>query len=623
MFHVPLFFIYSPRIMSTSSEEARRALARSLEHLHRDEPVQAELAARQALAAEPSSLEALNCLAYSLHLQARHRDSEQAYLQLAKLQPSQPLHWMNVGTARRCDDRIDEALFAFAKAAALGANTADFYYNVALAHITRDDYQAARSLLQKALQLAPDDAEIRYRYAFCCYEVMSTDEALAALQGWEKLSAEPDLAASAGQLLMKLGETKRAETAVRSAAADGDPDVRATLTLIQLLERTNRTSEASALFAQLRTHPEAASLGDDLLITEAQLAQRNSQHEVAVNLLEQVLGRCKRGHLRHFQQFPLAKSLDALRRYDAAFETLTGAHASQRAYIELLDPPALHVPPLSITEFACSPADVARWDHDGAPATARSPIFIVGFPRSGTTLLEMVLDAHGQLQSFDEQAFLQHALDDILAEGVEYPGALSSLQHAQLENIRARYWSKVAGRLELKPGARVIDKNPLNILRLPVIRRLFPNAKIILAIRHPCDVILSCFMQHFRAPDFALLCQDIPTLAAAHRRMFDFWHAQQAILQADVLELRYEDFVADFVPNVQRVFDFLELPWDEAVLSPARRAHEKRFIGTPSYSQVIQPINTRSVGRWKNYETHFAAALPHLTHYLERWSYPL
>lgn len=609
--------------MSTPSEAAEHALARSLEHLHRDEPVQAELAARQALAADASNLEALNCLAYSLHLQARHRDSEQAYLQLAKLQPSQPLHWMNVGTARRCDERIDEALFAFAKAAALGANTADFYYNVALAHITRDDYQAARSLLQKAVQLAPDDAEIRYRYAFCCYEVLSTDEALAALDGWEGLSAASDLAASAGQLLMKLGETTRAETTVRGAAADGTSDLRATLTLIQLLERTNRTAEASALLAQLRTHPEAASLGDDLLITEAQLAQRNSQHEEAVKLLQQVLGRCKREHLRHFQQFPLAKSLDALGRYDDAFDTLTGAHASQKAYLELLAPPALYAKPLSITEFGCGPADVARWDHDGAPDTAHSPIFIVGFPRSGTTLLEMVLDAHGQLQSFDEQAFLQHALDDIVAEGVEYPGGLASLKRTQLDSIRARYWSQVARRLTLRPGARVIDKNPLNILRLPVIRRLFPNAKIILAIRHPCDVILSAFMQHFRAPDFALLCQDIPTLAAAHRRMFDFWHAQQAILQADVLELRYEDFVGDFVPNVQRVFDFLELPWDEAVLAPARRAHEKRFIGTPSYSQVIQPINSRSVGRWKNYEAHFAAALPHLTHYLERWRYPL
>ncbi len=220
-------------------------------------------------------------------MQAKHRESEEVYVALANLEPSQPLHWMNVGTARRCDDRIDEALYAFARAAALGANTADFYYNVALAHIARDDYEAARSLLQKALTLAPDDAEVRYRFAFCCYETLRTDEALAALDGWETLAAAPDVSASAGHLMMKLGEIGRAEPTVRKAVLQGDADPRATLTLIQLLERTNRIAEARALFDELRTQSAAASLGSDLKMTEAQLAQRESRHEAAVALLSE------------------------------------------------------------------------------------------------------------------------------------------------------------------------------------------------------------------------------------------------------------------------------------------------------------------------------------------------
>jgi Flp pilus assembly protein TadD len=615
---------FSPFLaMLTRTEPSEHSLARAIEHLRRNEPLPAEVAARQLLAADPSNKEALKTLAYSLHMQARHRESEDVYRALVKLEPSQPLHWMNVGTACRCDDRIDEALFAFAKAAALGADTADFYYNVALAHISRDDYQAARTLLERAMRLAPDDAEIRYRYAFCCYEALCTDEALAALNGWETLTATPDLAASAGQLLMKLGEVSRAETTVRSAALDADADPRATLTLVQVLERTNRTSEASDIFDQLRVHPAAASLGDDLLITQAQLAQRASQHELAVELLERVLAGCKRPHLTHFQQYPLARSLDALGRYAEAFAMLEAAHASQSSYIKLLAPPAIYATqPLSIAEYGCDVSDVARWDDAGAPAAADSPIFILGFPRSGTTLLEMVLDAHERLRSFDEQPFLQHALEDILAENVQYPEELALLKPAQLQAIRSKYCSKAAGRMRLDPGQRLVDKNPLNILRLAVIKRLFPNAKIILAIRHPCDVILSCFMQHFRAPDFALLCKDIPTLAAAYRKTFDFWYAQQAMLQADVLELRYEDLVNDFQLNVRRVLDFLGLPWDEAVLSPATRAQDKRFISTPSYSQVIQPINDRSVGRWRNYTAHFSASLPTLTPLLQRWNYP-
>jgi Flp pilus assembly protein TadD len=596
-------------------------LARSIEHLSRNEPEQAEGAARQALAADPHNLDVLKALAYALHVQAKHRESEGVYVALANLEPSQPLHWMNVGTARRCDDRIDEALYAFARAAVLGANTADFYYNVALAHIGRDDYEAAQSLLKKALTLAPDDAEVRYRYAFCCYETLRTDEALAALEGWETLAAAPDISAGAGHLMMKLGEIGRAEPTVRKAALQGDADPRATLTLIQLLERTNRIAEARSLFDALRAQPAAASLGSDLRMTEAQLAQREAQHHTAVALFSDLVAECKQPHLRHFQQYPLARSLDALGRYGEAFATLSEAHASQLAYIKLAASPALYAPPLAITDDACEAQDIARWVDDSEPPAAQSPIFIVGFPRSGTTLLELVMDAHPQLQSIDEQPFLQNALDDMLAEKVRYPGELATLTQVQLERIRGAYWAKTARRVERTPGQRLIDKNPLNVFRLPVIKRLFPNAKVIFIIRHPCDVILSCFMQHFRAPDFALLCQDIPTLAAAYRRTLDFWHSQQALLQADVLELRYERFVDDFEPNARRVFDFLELPWDPAVLAPAKRAHEKRFISTPSYSQVVQPINARAVGRWRNYQAHFTASLPILMPYLERWGY--
>ena len=608
--------------MLTRPDPAEGLLARSIEHLSRNEPAQAEDAARQALAADPQNLDALKTLAYSLHVQAKHRESGQVYLVLANLQPSQPLHWMNVGTALRCDDRIDEALFAFARAAALGADTADFYYNVALAHIGRDDYEAARSLLQKALKLAPDDAEVRYRYAFCCHETLRTDEALAALEGWEALAAAPDVSAAAGHLMMKLGEIGRAEPTVRNAALKSDADPRARLTLIQLLERTNRIPEARSLFEQLRAQPAAASLGSDLKMTEAQLAQRESKHETAVALFSDIAAECKQPHLRHFQQFPLGRSLDALGRYGEAFATLSEAHASQLAYIERTASPAIYAaPPLTITDHGCAAEDIAGWQDGSAPPMAESPIFIVGFPRSGTTLMELVLDAHPQLQSIDEQRFLQNALDDMLAEKVRYPGELAALTQAQLERIRAAYWAKTARLIERAPGQRLIDKNPLNVLRLPVIRRLFPNSKVIFAVRHPCDVILSCFMQHFRAPDFALLCRDIPTLAAAYRRTFDFWHSQQALLHADVLELRYELFVDDFEPNARRVFDFLELPWDPVVLSPAKRAHEKRFISTPSYAQVVQPIHARAVGRWRNYQAHFTSSLPILMPYLERWDY--
>ena len=232
-----------------------------------------------------------------------------------------------------------------------------------------------------------------------------------------------------------------------------------------------------------------------------------------------------------------------------------------------------------------------------------------------------MLDAHPLLRSMDEQPFLQNAIDRMESFGVRYPDQLGALTPPQLEQARGHYWSLVAAKVRLQPGQRLVDKNPLNLLRLPAIRRLFPRAHVILAIRHPCDVVLSCYMQHFRAPDFALLCRDLPTLARGYRRAFDFWYGQAQLLRPACLELRYESFVADFAAQARAVAEFLGLPWDEAMLDPGRHARARGFISTPSYSQVVQPVNTGAVDRWRRYAAYFGEALAELEPYLRRWNY--
>jgi hypothetical protein len=293
------------------------------------------------------------------------------------------------------------------------------------------------------------------------------------------------------------------------------------------------------------------------------------------------------------------------------------------AYLRLTAPMAAArgVPTWEIANWSCDPTDIAQWDETDAPPLEASPVFVVAFPRSGTTLLEQTLDAHPQLRSMDEQPIVQNALDDIVALGVRYPEELAKLRPDQLRTIRAQYFERAAGKVKLDPGQRLVDKNPLNMLRLPVIRRLFPNAPIILAVRHPCDVVLSCFMQHFRAPHFVLLCSDLQSLAMGYRRSFDFWYQQAAMLSPHVLEIRYENFVADFESGVRELAQFLRLPWDERMLAPAEHARAKGYISTPSYSQVVQPVNQKAVGRWRAYERHIAPIIPQLQPYLARWQY--
>jgi hypothetical protein len=160
------------------------------------------------------------------------------------------------------------------------------------------------------------------------------------------------------------------------------------------------------------------------------------------------------------------------------------------------------------------------------------------------------------------------------------------------------------------------------MLVLPAIRRLFPNARLILVIRHPCDVLLSCFMQNFRAPELALLCRDLPTLAGAYDRAFGFWYSQWPLLQPSTYELRYDRLTSEFGSEVAKLSDFLQLPLHQAMLAPAAHARAKGFVSTPSYAQILEPVNTKSVGRWHHYERHFQPVMPILAPWLERFGYP-
>lgn len=584
----------------------------------------AEVACRRVLAQRAEHASALQALGLALNLQGRAAEAAEVCLALTRLQPLEPGHWVNLGTTRRAAGDLEGALAAYMKAASLGERSADFYLNVGLAHLERRDYQAACAVLARAAALAPDDAEVRYHLAKAHYEALRPEEArtvLAGWEGWRNLGTRS--LANIALLLTSLGEPRDAQAALERALQDSarEPDV--TLTLVQALERTNRVTEAAALLKMLDGRAVAGVTATDLTVAKAIVAQRENRHEAACALFREALRACDSFDRRHYQLFPLAKSLDALGRYDEAFETLSAAHRSYRAHLELVSPLlALRGPtPLLTAYVGCAAHDAARWDTNDSPGVADSPIFLVGFPRSGTTLLELALDAHPSLQSMDEQPFLQAALADLDAAGGDYPRGLGGLSPAQLADVRTKYWQRVQRRVQLAPGQRLVDKNPMNMAGLPAIVRLFPNAPILLAVRHPCDVVLSCFMQHFRAPDFALLCGDLGTLARAHRGVFDFWYEQAQLLNATYAEVRYEALVADFGHEMRRILEFLGLPWCDAVLAPARGAHRKSFISTPSYAQVIRPVNTASIGRWKPYAGYFTPVLPELEKYLLQWGY--
>jgi len=175
--------------------------------------------------------------------------------------------------------------------------------------------------------------------------------------------------------------------------------------------------------------------------------------------------------------------------------------------------------------------------------------------------------------------------------------------------------------VKLEPGQRLVDKNPLNMLRLPLVNRLFPRSRIIFAMRHPCDVVLSNYMQSFGAPAFMLLCSTLERLARGYVNAMQGWLHHVAILQPTLFSLRHEDLLTDFTGTAQRIGDFIGVADSAPMLTFHEHAKRKGFIATPSYAQVTEPVNRKGVDRWRRYRRHLEPILPALKPVLEHWHY--
>ena len=588
------------------------------EDLQKDDVAAAEAKCLRALGIDREHAGSWTVLGMVLQAQERHDDAIRVFNSLTLKHPDGPQHWENLGVAYRVAKRYDAALAAFARGLALGSPSAQMLYNLALVHVELLDLPSAHEVLTRARTQAPRDAWICTALAKCCYDLGDSEATRQALEGWQQLDGlTPACLAEIAYLLTLMGQSASAQPAIDWLASLA-PLGRAALTQASVLERLNRLAEARSALQRARFGSSLPGSDPDLLLAEAVLAQRDSNHVQARDLINQALKGHENFPLRHNLLFPLAVSLDALGDHAGAFTAMSEAHRSQTAYLEaaLGKSSSSASPTLQLTERGVESGEVDTWNDENTPPTSGSPVFVVGFPRSGTTLLEVALDAHPALRSMDEQPFLARVIDHMRSLGLEYPRDLGKLTAAQLALLRTEYWRRVAGQVSLAPGQRLIDKNPLNLLRLPLIRRLFPHAQTILIVRHPCDVLMSCYIQHFRAPDLALLCRDLPTLAASYRRSFDYWYQQQPRLGAATLEVCYETLIGDLERQLREIVSFLGLPWDAALLSPASRAHTRGFISTPSYTQVIQPVSSRAVGRWKNYEAELREVMPVLEPYL-------
>ncbi|HJU25190.1 MAG TPA: sulfotransferase, partial [Rhodanobacteraceae bacterium] len=397
------------------------------------------------------------------------------------------------------------------------------------------------------------------------------------------------------------------------------------LRLAGLYERMNRLDEAEALLDMVVAEGAGADPDShearEIALQRARLAERRREYAAARTLLETAGPRDDRSY-GHW--FTLAHACDRVGDTAAAMDALQKAHALQIEAVKATDPKWFEqetdiLPNQNLRVHA---ADYASWPVLEAPDATQSPVFVVGFPRSGTTLLEQMLDAHPQLQSMDERPFFNMLAGQLEnSTGFEVPRDLGRLDQRDCDELRKGYLVLACGKVPRRWNARLVDKNPLNMLWLPMIHRLFPAAKFIFALRHPCDVLLSNYMQNFVSKTLSVACATLETLATTYVDAMNQWLYHVELFKPDVFVSRYEELVADPVRQTRRIAEHLGLEDAERMLDFDRHALEKGFIATPSYTQVIEPINRKGIGRWQRYREYLEPVLPILQPMLEHWQY--
>lgn len=268
---------------------------------------------------------------------------------------------------------------------------------------------------------------------------------------------------------------------------------------------------------------------------------------------------------------------------------------------------------LRMTQFVRQ-TNVSNW-RSPSTFTSKAPVFLVGFPRSGTTLLDQILSSHSRIVCLEERDYLAIALAAVFKD-VAKLAAMGALTDDEIETVRATYWCNVREAV----ADVVVDKLPLNIVVLPLIKAVFPDAKVIVAIRDPRDVILSCYQQRFGMNVAMAQLLELRRAAAYYEVVMNLQELCLERLELNVHQVRYEDVVAALEREARALAAFVNVDFEPPMLEFHKTALN-RDITTPSARQVTKPLYTRSIGRWKRYAEDLAPVLPQLHAWAARFGY--
>jgi tetratricopeptide (TPR) repeat protein len=412
------------------------------------------------------------------------------------------------------------------------------------------------------------------------------------------------------------------ERAVQEPGASPDTYVK----LAEIYERFRLLREASELVERAMRLDPACALAS---LVRARLDRLSGRLEEAERRLRPLLSKSGRDtwSTRIRGWYELGAVLDAQGRYEEAMTAFLEAKGMilPNAAQNIAAQKVVH----SRLKIAAEKLDaqmVARWRAGGEALQPPCRLALLcGHPRSGTTLLEQVLDSHPDFVSAEEtQIFLRESFWPLLSGLPPATLMLEALELAStgaLRQSRQNYAEFMARFLGHAPDGRILlDKNPSLTGLVPAFVRVFPEAKLLVALRDPRDVCLSCFMQPLPLGQVSSIFLTLEGATQEYASVMGLWRAAKPCLGHGFLEVRYEDLVEDLEGVARRTLEFLGAGWDQRVLRFDQHAQMK-VVRSPTYAQVAKPISRGAVGRWRNYQKHLEPWLETLAPFIKAFGY--
>ena len=596
------------------------ALYLATQHLNLGDLTKAESIYQQILQAEPQQPIALHFLGVISYQAGKTDKAFDLISKALTIKPDYVDAHYNLGIVLQSLLRLDEAKASYKNTLAIKPDYAEAHSNLGNTFKDLGQLDEAIASYKNALAIKPDYAEAHSNLGNVFKDLGQLDEAVSRYK--KAITIKPNYVeaySNLGVAFKDLGQFDKAVESYNKALAIKADYTEAFHNLCELYDNYNRVSELKKTIDQAqKTLPRNNPY---LLYRMAQIASREKRHEDARYFLELVdpVNLSQKTGIAHSEL--LAKTYDKLGKYTNAYiqfeitnkmtrQSFEAKQYSGRRYFDKIS---------ELTE-SWSRVSKIKWPIEQTSVKPHSLAFLVGFPRSGTTLLDTILRSHPELTVVEEKPIVD-AMNTHIG-GLATTECLTNLNDAQIADLRAVYYEELYSHITPENSDKlIIDKFPLNIINVGLVHRVFPEAKFILALRHPIDSVLSCFMQSFELNDAMANFLTFQKSAKLYAAVMTLWMHYTKTLDLKVETVKYEDLVQDLQGVAEPLVNFLGFNWHDNLLSYQQTALSRGKINTPSYNQVTQSLYTQAIGRWGNYRGQIEGERHHLEPWVKSFGY--